>query len=62
MNDDERNQCVNDAFRELDGALCLWARAKGETPLKQYLHEVTPTVRRVLIGDMVFIITPAKDE
>jgi glucose dehydrogenase len=59
---DERDPRIDDAFKQLDGALCLWARAKGETPMKQYIHEVTPDVRRVLVGDVVFIVTPANDK
>lgn len=59
-----RNEDVDDAFKQLDGALCLWARAKGENPMKQYFHEVTPIHRRMIIGDVVFdvTITLADDE
>lgn len=59
-----RDPKVDDAFNQLDGALCIWDRAKGESPKKQYFHEVTCNVRRVLIGDTVFqmILTVADDD
>lgn len=54
---------IDDAFKQLDGALCIWARARGETPMKKYFHEVTPNVRRVIIGDTVFqMILTVPDE
>ena len=62
MSNDNRDPRLDKAFNELDGALCIWARAKGETPLKQYVHEVTPKSRRVLIGDLVFLVTLVEDE
>lgn len=49
-----RDPKIDDAFKQLDGALCIWARAKGETPMKQYIHEITPNVRRIIIGDTIF--------
>ena len=60
----ERDKDVDQAYKELDGALCIWARAKGETPLKQYFHEVSPNVRRMLLNDKVYqvIVTLADDE
>jgi hypothetical protein len=61
----DRDTRIDDAFKQIDGALCIWARAKGEQPLKQgYLTEVTPCVRRILIGDTVYqcILTVADDE
>jgi hypothetical protein len=64
MSEKDSNDKVEDAFKQLDGALCIWARAKGETPLKQYFHQVTPNVRRVLIGETVYqmILTVADEE
>lgn len=61
MNDEDK---VDDAFKQLDGALCIWARAKGESPMKQYIHKMSNNVRRMLIGDNVFqvIITVADEE
>lgn len=58
-----RDPKVDDAFKQLEGALCIWARAKGESPMKQYFHEVTANVRRVIIGDTVFqMILTVPDE
>ncbi len=61
---DTRDPKIDDAFTQLDGALCIWSRAKGEQPLKQYIEEVTPNTRRVLIGDTVFVftVTVAEDQ
>jgi len=64
MSENTRDPKIEDAFKQLDGALCIWARAKGEQPLKQYFHEVTPFIRRVIIGDVVYqmILSVADDE
>lgn len=64
MSNDNRDPGVDDAFKQLDGALCIWARAKGETPLREYFHEVTPNSKRMLLGDKVFLVTiaEAKDD
>jgi hypothetical protein len=60
----ERDPVVDDAFKQLDGALCIWARAKGEQPQKAYFHEVNPYMRRLLLGDQIFEVTivPADDD
>lgn len=60
----ERSIDVDKAYSGLDAGLCLRARAMGEVPLKQYFHEVTPSVRRVIINDKVFniVLTLAEDE
>ncbi len=59
-----RDPKVDNAFKQLDGALCLWARAKGETPATGYFEEVTPNVRRLLLDGKVFqiILTAPDDE
>lgn len=64
MSASDRDTDVDNAFKQLDGALCIWSRAKGEQPLKQYFHEVTPNVRRMLLDDKIYqvIITVANDE
>jgi len=53
----KRDQKIDEAFKQLEGALCIWARACGETQLKEYCTEMTSGVRRVLIGDEVFEMT-----
>lgn len=60
----ERDPRIDSAFKELDGALCIWARAKGENPAPEYFHEVTPNIRRVIIGDAVYqmILTVADED
>lgn len=49
-----REPKIDNAFAQLDAALCLRSRAIGEVPLKEYFHEVTPTVRRMLIDGVLF--------
>lgn len=60
----DRDQNIDQLVKELEGALCIWARAKGEQPQKLYFHEVTPNVHRLLFGDKVFqlVITATTDE
>lgn len=60
---DDKDPRIEEAFKQLDGALCIWARAMGETPLRQYIFEVTHNRRRVLIGDTVyqFVVTVADE-
>jgi hypothetical protein len=60
----DRDKDIDQLFKELEGALCIWARAKGESPQKVYFHEVTPNVRRLLFNDKVFqvIVTIPEDE
>lgn len=64
MSNNERDPSIDDAFNQLDGALCIWSRAKGETPFRQNFHEVSPNVRRMLLGDKIYqvVITEVKDD
>lgn len=61
-NDSVRDKDIDQLVKELDGALCIWARAKGETPQKIYFHEVTPTTLRLLFNDQVFQVEISKPE
>jgi hypothetical protein len=47
---------VDGVFTQLDAALCLLARAKGESPAKQYFTATTPNVRRLRLDGAVFQI------
>lgn len=58
----QREPKIDNAFNQLDAALCLRARAIGEVPLKEYFHEVTPTVRRMLIDGVVFNVVVSLSE
>jgi hypothetical protein len=40
---------INNVFTQLDAALCLLARAKGDAPQKQYFFEKTPNVRMLVL-------------
>lgn len=55
---------VNNVFTQLDAALCLLARAKGETPQKQYFFESTSTVRTLVLdgGKFNIVLTQVEEE
>ena len=38
---------VQNVFIQLDAALCLLARSKGEAPQKQYFYHSTPNVAKL---------------
>jgi len=51
----------NDVFKQLEGALCLWARAKGEVPAKSYFNVLEDSRSRILALDgHQYIIAIAK--
>ncbi len=58
---EERSKDVDHAYTQLDAALCLRSVAIGEQRKKQYFYEVSPTVRRVLIDDKVYVMTLVLD-
>ncbi len=60
----DRNSDVDDVYKQLEGALCIWSRAKGESPQQLYFHEETPNSRRLLFGDKIYnvVITPVGAE
>jgi hypothetical protein len=62
MNDNDK--AVNDAFKQLDGALCLWARAKGEQPANSYFRESTVSVRELTLDGVKYqvVLTKVLDE
>jgi hypothetical protein len=45
---------VNNAFTQLEAALCLLARAKGESPAAQYFTEKTQHVRVLTLDGAEF--------
>lgn len=64
MNENKRDDKIDSAFEQLEGALCIWARAKGEQPLKKYFYEVMPNVRRMILDNKVYeiVLTVVNDE
>lgn len=60
-----RDARVDEAFRQLDAALCLWSCARGEPRQKAYFQEVIPCTRILTLGAAEFVITlavPAADD
>ena len=54
---------VDNAFNQLDGALCLWARAKGEQPAAEYFVKSTVNVRKLLLDGKVYqVVITSQDE
>jgi hypothetical protein len=58
---------VSNVYTQLEAALCLLARAKGENPAKQYFYEVTPGICRLALDGGVFqvvvtTVDPAKEQ
>jgi len=55
---------VDNVFTQLEAALCLLARAKGETPQQVYFHASTVHVRRLLLDGKIFqvVLTDIDDE
>lgn len=47
---------VNNVFTQLEAALCLLARAKGDQPGKQYFVTQTTNVRRLVLDGGVYQI------
>lgn len=55
---------VNNIFTQLEAALCLLARAKGEAPQKKYFFTRTTNVRGLLLDNGTFqvVITEITDD
>jgi hypothetical protein len=55
---------VNNVFTQLDAALCLLARAKGEQSPKQFFFEQTPNVRKLVLdgGTFQVVLTQVEAE
>lgn len=55
---------VPNVFTQLEAALCLLARAKGEQPARQYFYESTANVRHLLLdgGKYQIVLTKADEE
>jgi hypothetical protein len=53
---------VDNVFKQLDAALCLLARAKGENPAKQYFWNSTPNVAKLLLDGGTYQIVLTKEE
>ena len=49
-------------FKQLDAALCLLARAKGENPQKQYFFHSTPSVAKLQLDGGVYQIVLTQEE
>jgi hypothetical protein len=64
MSDEARDKEIDVAFQQLDGALCIWARAKGEQPLPEYFRELTPNVRWLTLDGKTYqvVLTLIEDD
>lgn len=57
-----RDLTVDNVFKQLDTALCLWSRAHGDNPQKSYFEEVTPGTRYLQLGDICVMVTVSPPE
>ena len=53
---------VPNVFTQLEAALCLLARAKGESPAKQYFFHSTPNVAKLQLDGGVYQIVLTREE
>ena len=60
--DKEHDEAVNGAFKQLEGALCIWSRAKGISPAAMYFREVTSNVRLLALDGKLFQVIITETE
>ena len=53
---------VPNVFTQLEAALCLLARAKGENPQKQYFYNSTPNVAKLQLDGGTYQIVLTQEE
>lgn len=49
-------------FKQLDAALCLLARAKGESPQKQYFFHSTPNVAKLQLDGGIYQLVLTQED
>ena len=53
---------MTSVFTQLDAALCLLARAKGEEPQKEYFWHSTPNVAKMLLDGITYQIAITQEQ